>query len=96
MKAELTLPQELVDQIAEKVINRLKPVISANGKHEEDTLLDVSGLASYLQCSKQWIYQRTSLKEIPYLKLDGQLRFRKKDIDKWLIAFSIPAIRGGR
>jgi len=30
--------------------------------------------------------------EIPYLKIGGQLRFRKKDIDKWLDTYNVPAV----
>jgi fructose-1,6-bisphosphatase len=41
--------------------------------------------------STKWIYERTHLKEIPHLKIDGLLRFRKRDIDKWLNSYFIPA-----
>ncbi len=93
MKAELSLPQELVDQIADKVIEKLKPMLSGSGKSETDeTIFDVKGLCEYLKVARQWIYERTHLKEIPHLKIDGQLRFRKRDIDKWVNSFSIPAI----
>lgn len=92
MKAELTLPTELVDLIADKVIEKLRPLLSGNGNAKEDIIFDVQGLAEYLRVSKQWIYERTHLKEIPHIKVDGQLRFRKKDIDKWLNSYNIPAI----
>jgi excisionase family DNA binding protein len=93
MKAELTLPQEIVDLIADKVVEKLKPIISCNGKHDtEDVIFDVQGLMDYLKVSKQWIYERTHLKEIPHLKIDGQLRFRKKDIDKWLSSYNVPTL----
>jgi excisionase family DNA binding protein len=41
-------------------------------------------LAEYLTVSKQWIYERSHLKEIPHIKKQGLLRFRKREIDKWL------------
>ncbi len=91
MKAELTLPQELVDLIADKVIEKLKPLLSGNGRHEDDTIFSVQGLKGYLHVSDKWIYERTHLKEIPHLKVNGFLRFRKKEIDKWLNSFNIPA-----
>lgn len=93
MRAEFILPEEFVDQIADKVIEKLKPLISGNGRYEgEDTIFDVKGLCDYLHVSDKWIYERTHLKEIPHLKVNGLLRFRKKDIDKWLNSFNVPAI----
>jgi len=85
------LEQEDIEKIAQAVCEMLKPMLS-NGKVENaDEIFDIKGLADYLKVSKQWIYERTHLKEIPYLKINGQLRFRKKDIDKWLTAYNIPA-----
>ena len=93
MKAELTLPPELVEEIADKVIERLKPLLSDSKKSKtEDIIFDVRGLTEYLRVSKQWIYERTYLKEIPHIKKQGLLRFRKSDIDKWLDSDKIPAI----
>jgi predicted DNA-binding transcriptional regulator AlpA len=42
--------------------------------------------------SKKWIYERTQLKEIPHIKVNGLLRFRKRDIDKWLNSFNVPSV----
>ncbi len=92
MKAELTLPQELVNEIAREVTELLKPMLSGNGKYEDDIIYDVPGLCAYLSVSDKWIYERTHLKEIPHLKVNGILRFRKRDIDKWLSSFNVPAI----
>lgn len=93
MKAELTLPSELVKEIAKEVVELLKPVLSGNNKYEaEDVIFDVQGLTEYLNVTKKWIYEQTHLKTIPYLKISNkQLRFKKKDIDKWLEALKIPA-----
>ena len=44
MKAEFTLPQELVDLIAEAVIEKLKPIISGNGKHVTAVIKSSAGL----------------------------------------------------
>lgn len=92
MKAELTLPPELVKEIAKEVIELLKPMLSGNGKPENDVILDVPGLAEYLKVSHKWIYERVQFKEIPYQKIKGLLRFRKKDIDRWLNSYNVPAI----
>ena len=94
MKAELTLPLELVDAIADRVIDKLRPLLSGNGRdREEDVIFDVPEVADYLKVSTKWIYERTHLKEIPHIKVDGVLRFRKRDIDKWLNTHNVPAVR---
>ena len=92
MKAELIIPEELVNQIADKVFDKLKPLISGNGKHEDDVIFDVVGLSQYLRVSTKWIYERTQFKEIPFKKIKGLLRFRKKDIDRWIDSYNVPAI----
>lgn len=89
MKTEFE-PQD-IKAIAQRVSDLLKPLISGNGKHDaEDTIFDVKRLCDYLHVSDKWVYERTHLKEIPHLKAKGLLRFRKKDIDKWLNSFNIP------
>jgi excisionase family DNA binding protein len=74
-----------VEKIANKVIELLKPLLKSS-PHEEnqEIILDVNGLASYLKVNKSWVYERTHLNEIPYYKIGKFPRFRKKDIDKWL------------
>ena len=90
MKAELE-PQD-IEAIAQRVTELLKPLLSGNGKHEtEDVIFDVKGLCERLHVSDKWVYERTHLKEIPHLKINGLLRFRKRDIDKWLNSFNVPA-----
>lgn len=83
MKAELTLPQELVDQIADKVVERLKPLLSG-GKVEPDIIFTPETLAKYLQVDITWIYKQVSLKTIPYFKNGKYTRFKKSVIDKWI------------
>jgi excisionase family DNA binding protein len=91
MKAELTLSEELVKEIAREVVELLRPILAGRNE-EEDTIFDIDALSKYLGVSKNWIYEKTHLKEIPHLKVNGILRFRKRDIDKWLNSFSVPAV----
>lgn len=91
MKSELE--QVDIQAIARAVFEMLKPVITGNDRHEaENVIFDVKGLCDYLHVSDKWIYERTHLKEIPHLKVNGLLRFRKREIDKWLSSFNVPAI----
>ena len=97
MKAELTLPPELVDLIADKVIEKLRPIVTDNGKHEtEDKIFDKKGLSEYLKLSQSTINKLIVNKQIPYFKIQpgqsGGVRFHKRDIDKWRQRHTIPDI----
>ncbi len=87
MKAELNIPQELVDQIADRVLEKMLPVLEA--WYEPDQLLNVDDVATMLGKSKGQIYQWVnsashSLSDFPYQKAGRSLRFSKKNIQKWL------------
>jgi len=82
-----------VQTIAEKVVDLLKPHLSRREERQQDIIFDVPGLCEYLHVTAKWVHERTHLKEIPYYKLSNkQLRFRKKDIDKWLESLKAPAV----
>jgi len=83
---------KLITDIADKVIESLKPLLNSNTV-QEDTLFTVESLASYLQVRKQWVYDRVHLNEIPYMKMGKFLRFRKSVIDKWLDKMKTPALQ---
>lgn len=83
--------QSDIQAIAQEVIQAIKPLL-AKGKAEDDTVFDVKGLAVYLKVTAKWIYERTHLKEIPHYKVMGKLLFKKKDIDKWLATYKVPAV----
>src|SRR3972149_6389582 len=76
-------------QITQQVVKAIRPMLS--GKAEDNTILDVDGLAKYLSVTRNWIYQQTHINAIPHHKLGSQLRFRKRDIDKWLDAQKVPS-----
>ena len=82
MKTELETQD--IKAIANEVIERLKPLIIANNKPEDDRIFNVKGLAAYIGVDENWIYQRTRFKEIPYYKKGKYCFFRKSVIDAWL------------
>ena len=74
-----------IERVANKVIELLKPLLkSSPQKNDQEVILDVNGLASYLHVTKSWVYERTHLGEIPRYKIGKFPRFRKKEIDRWL------------
>jgi len=87
MKAELELPQELVEQIAERVLQKMLPVLQE--WHEPDQYLNIDEVSAMLGKSKAQIYQwvnqaQHGLSAFPYEKAGRSLRFSKKDIQKWM------------
>lgn len=88
-------PEDLApfrEMFREIVKDELKAVLSRKGT-QEDEIMDVPGLCKYLSVTAKWIHERTHLKEIPYYKGSNKmLRFRKREIDKWLESVRTPAI----
>ncbi len=82
--------QAIVQALTPEMVKAIKPLL--NGKGEEDTIFTIEGLCQYLKVEPAWIYKRTALKEIPYIKVRGLLRFRKRDIDRWLETWKVPAV----
>lgn len=91
MELRFDIPDDLFEKIAEIVVRKLKPLLD-NNHPDDDLIFDVKGLCEYLKVSEKWIYERTHLNEIPYIKIKGLLRFRKKDIDRWLNSYHTPAV----
>lgn len=90
MKAELNIDtQELEERITKKVIEALKPLLTPTA---EERLFTVKTLAPYLGVSEKWIYERVQLREIPYFKIGGNVRFRKSDINHWIETLKTPAV----
>lgn len=89
-----TFDHEDLQAVVSAVIEGLKPFLSGRtGDRIDDTIFDVPGLCQYLKVTPKWIHERTHLKEIPYYKGSNKmLRFRKRDIDKWLESIRTPAI----
>ncbi len=75
----------LIDKIVEKVVERLKPLISNSHDSKGDELMDVQALADYLKVKKQWVYEKTHMNIIPYFKVGKYPRYRKSKIDEWLL-----------
>jgi len=49
-----------------------------------DELLTVQELCGLLKVSRGYIYWLTHRRKIPFIKMQGHLRFRWSDIDVWL------------
>ncbi len=83
MKIEIN-DSQLINDIVEKVLERLETLVKNNSMSSDNELWDVEQVASYLNKSKSSIYSKTHSNSIPHLKYGQLLKFNKKDIDLWL------------
>jgi len=93
MKIDINLIDtgELEARIAERVVQDLKPLLADAGQ-DDDLLFSVKTLAPYLGASEEWVRDRVRYKQIPFMKVSKFLKFRKRDIDRWLDGKAIPDV----
>ncbi len=84
MKIEID-DSKLVETIAKKVVEEIKPLL--NHKSKNDELITIDELVSYLKgkTKKSSIYDKVHNRTIPFLKNGNLLLFRRKHIDIWLL-----------
>lgn len=58
-------------------------------KTNEEAILTIRDVAEYLKVAEKTIYRLVGAKKIPAFKVGGAWRFRKSDIDAWIVAQSI-------
>ena len=57
---------------------------NASADMKLDNLLTVQEICELLKVPKAYIYWLTHRKRIPFIKMQGHLRFRQSAIDEWL------------
>lgn len=91
MRSELET--EDIQAIAASVAEFMKPHLALlKTAVVNDRIMGVQELAEYLGMSDKWVYDQTGSQRIPYFKLGSILKFRQKEIDKWLRQFEAPAV----
>ena len=84
MKIEID-DKVLIDNIVEKVVERLKPLLNNSHNSKDNELMTVEEVARYLKTKTSWVYEKIHTREIPFKKIGRFPRFRKRDIDLWWI-----------
>ena len=87
MKVEFFIPPEIIDQIADRVVQKMLPILDT--LHAPDQYMNVNELSEMLGKSKGQIYQwvdraNHGLSDFPYAKAGRSLRFSRNEIDHWL------------
>ena len=94
---KLIIPPELLEAISNDVAKKIQPLLMINTQGEQNCgLLDVNALSEYLSVNKTWVYDRVKFNEIPYIKMGKYLRFKKKQIDRWIEEQAVKPIPGGK
>jgi excisionase family DNA binding protein len=90
---KIELESHDIESIAQRVSEVLRPMLSNQEKNgDKEIIIDVNGLAEYLQVDISWVYKQVSLRGIPFFKTGKYSRFRKMDIDKWIESQSVRSI----
>lgn len=104
MNVAFQLSEQDIGTLVDGLEKRLKPLLSKQSSMPKDEYFDVNGLSEYLHVSKGWVYERTHLNEIPFIKLPGRqgkgshgsssskILFKKSVIDAWLERNSVPEV----
>ena len=59
-------------------------ITGTEGEASVDRLLTVQEICELLQAKRTYVYWLTHQRKIPYIKIQGILRFRQSAIDRWL------------
>ena len=52
---------------------------------DEHDILTVEEVARYLRVTERHLYKLLSNREIPAFKVGGAWRFRKEEVDRWIV-----------
>ena len=74
-------PFEIIIEKLNRIEEKLE--LLEQKKAEQDQLMDIDTLGSYINYQKTSIYGLVQKNKIPYIKR-GKLYFRKSEIDNWL------------
>lgn len=81
----IELEQTDIDRIASEVTHRVLKGLKSSiitTIPPDDTILTVKTLATYLMTTPKWVYNHVH--ELPHFQVDGLLRFKKSEINKFL------------
>ena len=81
LKVDLST-ENLARIIAEEVAKIIKPLLLKDP--DEDQIFDVKGLCVYTGLSDSWVYANVTQGKLPYFNAGRFIKFRKKEIDKWI------------
>jgi len=76
------ISDEFIERIAERVIDKLRPLLPTAPRTDDDTIFDVKGLADYLKTTEAWVRDQARNGSIPCFKSGKYWKFHKRQIDR--------------
>ena len=52
----------------------------------DEKLMTVQDVADFLAVPKRWVYEKTRFNQIPVCRVGHYCRFRRSDIEQWLLS----------
>jgi excisionase family DNA binding protein len=68
-----------IEALADAVARRLETMVGMRQR-----LMDVHDAAQYLGMTENAIREKASAGDLPYIRIDGRLRFDRREIDRWI------------
>jgi len=89
LAALTALLQQLVEQIAQRVVSELAELEGDSRTADaRSPWMSIEAAASYLDWPKQRLYKLTASGAIPHHKHERRLLFRRDELDRWLASFA--------
>ncbi len=82
LTCNVSIPPEFIQAIGDYIVERLRPLLKEGKDTDNNIILDVKGLASYLNVTEEWIRKKARDNEIPCFKTGKYYKFRQREIDK--------------
>jgi excisionase family DNA binding protein len=86
VQLQLAIPDELLEQLAERILERLERREAPADQAPLSPWLTLSQACAYLGLSRNALYKLTAARAIPCRKKQGGqgLRFRRDELDQWM------------
>ena len=70
------------------------PTTSPSRPERDRRLLDTAATAQYLGVTERWVRSAWATRQLPAVRLGRLIRFRVDDLDAFVAAGRVPAVRG--
>lgn len=87
---EISIDENDIERIAARLHSMLQET-TVGSKHPTSIIMDVEELAGLLRVDKSWVYKQVQFKSIPHFHAGKYPRFKRKEIDAWILDQSMPS-----
>lgn len=89
-RMKIELEEKDIKAITGAILDELRPVLTrlCGGDNHDDSIMDVSGVATYFNLSRPEVLKMVRERKLPCFKIGNKIRmFRKGDVDRWMDSF---------